>query len=437
MADSNSVTTRKIAAIAVSGVLGPNIALEDAIAQQPEYASLDPRDRAFARAIAATTLRRLGQIDAALKPLLRSPPPRDVHAVLRTATAQMVFMDTPPHAAVGDSVAATHSMGQPKFAKLVNAVLRRVSEDGPKSPKVRAMTAPPKTNLPGWLRGSWEAAYGAQAMRRIALQFQKSPPLDLSVKSDPELWAEKLGGELLPTGTVRLEKIGNITELEGFDDGAWWAQDIAASLPALMLDIEPGMRVLDLCAAPGGKTLQLAARGAKVTSLDINETRLTRLRENLARTKLDADIVVADALEWSPDAPFDAVLLDAPCSATGTLRRHPDVLHNKTPKAVSQLTGLQRRLLARACDFVAPGGQLVYATCSLQPEEGRPQIDKLLSKRSDFGLNPTLTTMVSKLSTGLQPQLFEDGYLRSLPYFLGDKGGMDGFFAARVDRMAG
>ena len=433
MADSNSVTTRKIAALGVSGVLGPRIALEDAIAQQPEYTALDARDRAFARIIAATTLRRLGQIDAALKPLLRSPPPRDVHAVLRCGTAQMVFLDTPAHAAVGDSVAATHAMGQPKFAKLVNAVLRRVSEDG----KARAMAAPPKTNLPGWLRGAWEHTYGAQAMRRIAVQLQNSPPLDLSVKSDPGAWAEKLGGELLPTGTVRLQKIGDITQLQGFAEGEWWAQDIAASLPALMLDITPGMRVLDLCAAPGGKTLQLASRGAHVTALDINGSRLDRLRENLARTKLSADIVVADALEWTPDAPFDAVLLDAPCSATGTLRRHPDVLHTKTAKAVGQLAGLQRRLLARACDFVVPGGQLVFATCSLQPEEGRPQIARLLQKRSDFRLNPNLTTVVSKLSEELQPQLFEGGYLRSLPHYLGDKGGMDGFFAARVTRAGG
>ena len=429
MAITDSVRTRLIAARAVQSVLNQQMPLEQALAVQDGFDGLDARDRAFARLIAATTFRRLGQIDAALKAHLRKPPPLDVHCALRTATAQIVFLDTPAHAAVGETVDVVRAMKKDGFANLVNAVLRKVVATG----KRDAQRLPPKANIPGWLRGSWEKAYGAQSVRRTAAQLGKSPPLDLSTASDPEGWAGRLGGTLLPTGTVRLSDVGDVTALEGFADGQWWAQDIAASLPVKMMDVSPGMRVLDLCAAPGGKTLQLAALGAQVTSVDISEARLRRLRENIERTGLQADIVVADALEWEPDATFDAVLLDAPCTATGTLRRHPDVLYNKTPKSLSQLVKLQRRLLARAADWVKPGGQLLYAVCSLQPEEGHPQVTRLLGERPDFRLNPNLTTTVSKLPEGL----IVEGCLRSMPHHLGDQGGMDGFFAARLERIAG
>ena len=429
MAITDSIRTRLIAARAVQSVLNQQMPLEQALAVQDGFDGLDARDRAFARLIAATTFRRLGQIDAALKAHLRKPPPLDVHCALRTATAQIVFLDTPAHAAVGETVDVVRAMKKDGFANLVNAVLRKVVATG----KRDAQRLPPKANIPGWLRGSWEKAYGAQSVRRTAAQLGKSPPLDLSTASDPEGWAGRLGGTLLPTGTVRLSDVGDVTALEGFADGQWWAQDIAASLPVKMMDVSPGMRVLDLCAAPGGKTLQLAALGAQVTSVDISEARLRRLRENIERTGLQADIVVADALEWEPDATFDAVLLDAPCTATGTLRRHPDVLYNKTPKSLSQLVKLQRRLLARAADWVKPGGQLLYAVCSLQPEEGHPQVTRLLGERPDFRLNPNLTTTVSKLPEGL----IVEGCLRSMPHHLGDQGGMDGFFAARLERIAG
>jgi len=426
---TSSVQTRICAALAVKDVLIEQEALESALSKQAAYLALESRDRAFARLIAATTFRRMGQIDLALKPYMNKKPIADVHAILRTATAQLLFLGTPPHAAVGESVAAVRALKMDGFAKMTNAILRRVADEG----GAKAKAQPPKINLPGWLRGTWEREYGAQSMRRIAAQLTKEPTLDISVKSDPEIWAERLGAELLPTGTLRLPHIGDITALEGFEDGEWWAQDMAASLPAKMLDIKPGMRVLDLCAAPGGKTLQLCAHGADVTALDISETRVKRLRANLERTKLNAEIIVADARDWTPDGFYDAVLLDAPCSATGTLRRHPDVLYNKTPKIVGQLTRLQRRLALRAASFVKPGGQLVYAVCSLQPEEGEHQMTRLLGELSDFRLNPTLTTTVSKLPDGI----VSDGCLRSMPYHLGVQGGMEGFFAARLERITG
>ena len=424
---ASSVLTRTTAALAVAQVLLEQDPLEQALAGQRGYADLEGRDRAFSRAIVATTFRRLGQVDAVLKPFLRKTPPPDVHAALRTATAQMVFMDVAPHAVVGDTVNVMRALGRDGFANMTNAVLRKVATDG----KRLAANVAPKQNLPGWIRGAWERAYGQPAMRRTAAQFLKPPPLDLSVKSDPQGWAERLGGQVLPTGTVRLPTIGDITALDGFESGEWWAQDIAASLPVKMMDIGPGMRVLDMCAAPGGKTLQLAALGAEVTAVDVSGARLERLRENLARTKLDATVVEADALQWEPDAPFDAVLLDAPCSATGTMRRHPDVLHNKTPKTVSVLSRLQRKLAARAAGWVRPGGQLLYAVCSLQPEEGERQLPQLLEDLPAFRLNPNLTAMMSSLPE----DILSGGVLRSMPHHLGPLGGMDGFYAARLERV--
>ena len=423
---SSSVQTRHLATLAVADVALEGRALEAALAGQKGYGALEARDRAFARAIAATTFRRWGQVDAALKPYLRKIPPPDVHAALRTATAQVVFMDVAPHAVVGDTVEVMRALRRDKFANLANAVLRKVAEDG----KRHAATVPPKGNIPGWLRGSWERAFGAGAMRKTAAQFLKDPPLDLSVKSEPEAWAEKLGGTVLPTGTVRLSRIGDVTALEGFGDGEWWAQDVAASLPVKMMGVQSGMRVLDLCAAPGGKTLQLAHLGAEVTSVDSSGSRLGRLRENLQRCRLTADVVEADIMEWTPDGVYDAVLLDAPCSATGTLRRHPDVLHNKRPKTVSVLSKLQRKLALRAGDWVRPGGTFLYAVCSLQPEEGEQQLPQLLESLPAFRLNPNLTAIVS----GLPEEVVSEGCLRSMPHHLGARGGMDGFFAARLER---
>ena len=290
---------------------------------------------------------------------------------------------------------------------------------------------PPKANIPGWIRGSWEREYGRHSGRKLAALLMRDPVLDLTVKSDVEGWAEKLGGIVMGPSTVRLDKIGDVTALEGFKEGEWWAQDVAASLPVQILGDVKGKRVLDLCAAPGGKSMQLASKGAIVTAVDKSEGRLVRVAANLKRTKLAVDVHCADALEFEPsEGGYDIVLLDAPCSATGTFRRHPDVLYNRSPKDVANLVRLQDKLLARAATYVRPGGQLLYCTCSLQTEEGAPRITKFLGALPDFRLIPTLS--ISGIE--LPETAFTGGSIRSIPYFFDEKGGMDGFFMALLER---
>ena len=426
--DNNSLTSRRLAAFAVKEVMENHQPLEQVLAGQPDYQALEGRDRAFVRLIAATTFRRMGQIDAALKPFVRQRPTKLVYAALQTAAAQILYLGTPAHAAVGETVAMLKSRGSSKgFANMANAVLRNVVEKGSKL----AGAQPPKVNIPGWIRGEWERAYGRQAGRKMSAQLMKDPVLDISVKSDAKAWATKLGGDVIGEKSVRLGKIGDVTSLEGFDGGEWWAQDVAASLPVQLLGDVKGLRVLDMCAAPGGKTLQLATKGARVTALDKSEGRLERVKENLERTRLSADIICADALEWSPKGDlYDIVLLDAPCSATGTFRRHPDVLYNRSPKDVANLVRLQDKLLTKAAQFVRPGGTLLYCTCSLMPKEGQPRVDNFLQNVPDFRLIPILD--VSGLA--LPQDAFSEGSLRSLPYYLEDKGGMDGFFIAQLGR---
>jgi 16S rRNA (cytosine967-C5)-methyltransferase len=426
--DNNSLTSRRLAAFAVKEVMENRQPLEQVLAGQPDYRALEGRDRAFVRLIAATTFRRMGQIDAALKPFVRQRPTKLVYAALQTAAAQILFLGTPAHAAVGETVAMLKSRGSSKgFANMANAVLRNVVEKGPNL----AGAQPPKVNIPGWIRGEWERAYGRQAGRKMSAQLMKDPVLDISVKSDVDAWAAKLGGDVMGKSSVRLSKIGDVTALEGFESGEWWAQDLAATLPVELLGDIKGLRVLDMCAAPGGKTMQLAARGAIVTALDKSEGRLERVNENLKRTKLSAEVICADALEWTPeDTLYDVVLLDAPCSATGTFRRHPDVLYNRSPKDVANLVRLQDKLLAKAATLVRPGGTLLYCTCSLMPKEGQPRIDKFLQIVPDFRLNPILEVE----GLVLPQDAFSDGSLRSLPYHLADQGGMDGFFIAQLVR---
>jgi len=426
--DTNSLISRRVAAFAVKEVLENHNPLEQVLSGQSDYNSLEARDRAFARLIAATTFRRMGQIDAALKPFVRQRPTKLVYAALQTAAAQILYLGTPAHAAVGETVAMLKSRGSSKgFANMANAVLRNVVDKGPNL----AGAQPPKVNIPGWIRGEWERAYGRQAGRKMSAQLMKDPVLDVSVKANASDWAVKLGGEAIAAQSVRLGKIGDVTALEGFDAGDWWAQDVAASLPVQLLGDVKGLRVLDMCAAPGGKTMQFAAKGAIVTALDKSEGRLERVKENLDRTKLSAEIICADALEWAPEGDlYDIVLLDAPCSATGTFRRHPDVLYNRSPKDVANLVRLQDKLLAKAAEFVRPGGTLLYCTCSLMPKEGQPRVDTFLQNLPDFRLIPILNVP----SLALPQEAFSEGSLRSLPYYLEDKGGMDGFFIARLER---
>jgi 16S rRNA (cytosine967-C5)-methyltransferase len=291
-------------------------------------------------------------------------------------------------------------------------------------------------NTPDWLWSRWLEVYGQGDAHRMAAQHLAEPPLDLTVKSDTHGWAARLGGVTLPMGSVRLAAKGRVEELEGFAEGEWWVQDAAAALPARLMGDVGGKLVADLCAAPGGKTAQLAQAGAKVWAVDVSAPRLERLKANLARLKLEAEIVAADAAAWSPPEPLDAVLLDAPCTATGTIRRNPDVAHLKKPSDVAELAALQQRLIIQALTLLKPGGQLLYCTCSLEPAEGADQIARLLAERRDVAFAPFSPEDVA----GRGEWLDQHGALRTLPHYLQlsdpELSGMDGFYAARLIKTA-
>jgi 16S rRNA (cytosine967-C5)-methyltransferase len=334
-------------------------------------------------------------------------------------------MEVAPHAAIGLAVEqAKASRAVRHLAGLVNAVLRRVNEH---KAAILAEQDASRLNTPEWLWRRWVQAYGDETAARIATAHLEEPPLDLSAKADAADLAARLSGAALPWGTVRLAVKGRIEDIDGYEEGAWWVQDAAAAMPALLLGDVAGLRVADLCAAPGGKTAQLAARGAHGTAVDISASRLRRLKENLERLHLEAEIVQANVGDWSPPELFDAVLLDAPCSATGTIRRNPDIPYLKSEADIAALARVQARLLAHALSLLKPGGALVYATCSLEPEEGEAQIEAALASRGDIALAP-----VRADALGLPPDAITPaGMLRTLPFH---GGGMDGFFAARLVR---
>ncbi|HWJ71591.1 MAG TPA: transcription antitermination factor NusB [Kaistia sp.] len=404
----------------------------DSVLDDPHgpFASLDPRERALARAILGIALRRHGQIIDALGRFLEKSLPRKsghLAAILHVAAAQILFMDVADHAAVSIAVdLASQDHDARHFKGLVNAVLRRLTEG---RDAILASQDEAVLNTPDWLAAGWTKAYGADTARAIAIAHLAEPALDLTVRSDPALWAEKLEGIVLPNDTVRLVGHRSIEAMPGFEEGAWWVQDAAAALPARLLGAVECKAVADLCAAPGGKTLQLAARGARVTAVDISVDRLHRVRQNLDRIGLDAELVAADLLDWQPGRIFDAVLLDAPCSSTGTIRRHPDVALLKRPADIASLAKLQAELIARAVDLLEPGGVLVYSTCSLEPAEGEIQVQRALA-RLPLRLVPIEPSEIGGLS-----ELCRSGQLRSLPTDLPAAeprmGGLDGFFAAR------
>jgi 16S rRNA (cytosine967-C5)-methyltransferase len=420
-AEAPGLAARRVAADIVEGVLLDGRTLAELTTRDGPLMRLAPVDRARARSLADAVLRHLPRLDAALAPHLRHPPPARARTALRLAAAEILVERVPEHAAV--DAAVTLARGHPKaphLAGLVNAVARKLAADGP-----RLWAELPPARLPDWLAGPVTAAWGAEAAALIAAAHAERPPLDLTPRdpaTGPEL-ADRLGGELLPTGSLRLSGRPQVSALPGFAEGAWWVQDAAAALPARMLGPVAGLRVLDLCAAPGGKTLQLAAAGGAVTALDLSEARLGRLRENLARTGLAATIVAADARHWEASAPFDAILLDAPCSATGTIRRHPDLPHLPQRGDTAPLLALQAALLDRAWRWLAPGGRLVYATCSLLPDEGEAQVAAFLARTPDARqVRPALDLPEGWLDAR--------GTLRTRPDFWPDRGGIDGFHAA-------
>ncbi|MBS9478195.1 16S rRNA (cytosine(967)-C(5))-methyltransferase RsmB [Ancylobacter radicis] len=432
VSNAPGLAVRRAAADAVDAVLEKGRPLEEALERLTR--DLDERDRALARMIAATTLRRLGTLGAMVRDMLERGLPDKagrVETILLISAAQLLFMDVPDHAAVSTGVdLAGESAATAGFKGLVNAVLRRIAREG-------KAALPDVPDHPLWLMEGWTSAYGAPGALAISRALAQEAGLDLTVRTDAAGWAEKLGGTLLPTGTIRLVDAGNIIALPGFAEGAWWVQDAAASLPARLLNAEPGQRVADLCAAPGGKTAQLAATGAHVVAVDRAAPRLKRLTENLDRLGLTADVVEADAASWQGDTSggeFDGVLIDAPCSATGTIRRHPDVAWSKAPGDIASLGALQARILANAAGLVKPGGLLVYSTCSLEPEEGERQIEVLLAARNDFERVP-----VEPGEAGIAAEWINAaGEVRTLPTHLPHEdprqAGLDGFFAARLRR---
>ena len=385
-------------------------------------APLAPEDRARAQRLAAGALREADRADRVLGPYLRRMPDAPAMAALRLGAWEILSDGAPAHAVV-DAMAGVVAAGPggKSQAGLVNAVLRRVGS----APVDWSALPPPR--LPKTLRKVLVGHWGKDRTAAMETAQALGAPVDLTPRDgDAAALAGATGGTVLPTGSVRLTAAGQVSALPGYAEGRFWVQDAAAALPARMLAAAPGERVLDLCAAPGGKTLQLAATGASVTALDLSEARLVRLRENLARTGLGAEIVAADALEWTPERPFDAILLDAPCSATGTIRRHPDLPHVFDPTAVAALVALQSALIDRALGWLAPGGRLVYCVCSILPDEGEAQLSAALARHPDLTVDRV--PLPDGLSTG-------DGALRSLPSDWADLGGIDGFHAVRLSRI--
>lgn len=398
------------------------------------YQSLEPRDRAMARAITGVTLRRWGQIDDAISRYLQRPLPDDAGTLkqaMAVAVGQILFMDVADHAAVTlavDLVASDRASAP--FKGVANAVLRRVAAE---KEAILAEQDAATLNTPDWLARRWVETYGEETARAIAASHAVEPTLDLTVKSDPEGWAARLGGIVLPTGSVRVPSSGAVEKLEGYDEGQWWVQDAAATLPVRLLGDVRGKKVADLCAAPGGKTAMLAHLGADVTAVDVSGMRLARLKRNLHRLGLSANVVTADVTEWMGGS-FDMILLDAPCTATGTLRRHPDGLLSKKPADIPQLAALQRRLVDQAIRMLRPGGLLVFSTCSLEPEEGPDQIRRLMLIDAPVERVPITQDEVFGHAEMITP----DGDLRTLPTQFPHAdprlAGLDGFFAARLRR---
>ncbi|WEX11766.1 transcription antitermination factor NusB [Chelativorans sp. AA-79] len=410
----------------------PLDALTDNEHGHPQFLALEPRDRALVRAIVVSALRHRCTIEKLIGRRLDRPLPPNAHSlshILHVGAAQILFLDVPDSAAVDLSVSqAKADPRASRFSGLVNAVLRNIARHKDQLPKALENTH----DAPAWFTERLEAVYGDEQADAILQAHRIEPPVDFTVKSNPGLWAERLGGRVLPNGSVRLDRLpAPVPELPGFSEGAWWVQDAAASLPARLLGDVEGLAVADLCAAPGGKTAALALAGAKVTAVDLSASRLKRLEANLDRLQLHAEVVRADALTWSPDRRFDAILLDAPCSSTGTVRRHPDVPWTKTPDDIAKLAELQGRLLEHALTLVHPSGMVVFANCSLDPSEGEDLVRDLLARRGDVALEPILAEELP----GAEHFVTGEGFLRTTPALGDDEGQLceiDGFFAARL-----
>jgi 16S rRNA (cytosine967-C5)-methyltransferase len=434
------LAARKAAAKLLAAIVDAHTPLDgltDADHGHPLYRALDARDRSLVRAILATALRFRGTIGRLIAARLERPLPPNASAlthILNVAAAQVLFLDVPDSAAV--DLAVTHALSDPRtrrFSGLVNGVLRAIAREKQRTLQAELAKG---DEAPEWFRDRLEAAYGAEKAAAILAAHSSEAPVDFTVKAEPRKWAEALGGFVLPTGSVRVEKLpGPVASLPGYAEGGWWVQDAAAALPARLFGDLSGRRAIDLCAAPGGKTAQLAFAGAAVTALDMSANRLKRLEANLTRLGLEAELVQADVLKHETERRFDAVLLDAPCSSTGTVRRHPDVPWTKSPEDIAKLAELQARLLRKAAHYVAPGGRLVFSNCSLDPAEGELLVAEFLAETPDLVIEP----VVAHELEGIEPFVTPRGTIRTTPADLDlvrpAISGLDGFFAARMRRV--
>ena len=411
---AEGLLARQAALALLMGVLGDRLPMSQ-LSEGPALAKLAAADRARAQRLATETLRQIEPVDRLLQTFLKREPPLLVLNILRLAVTELQG-GAAAHGVVNAAVEmARKGQHVAALAGMINAVLRKIPTG--------VVLAGAAQKMPRWLRQPMVHAYGRDAVTAMEAVQSRTPPTDLTVKGAPVP-----DGDMLPTGSLRISEPGQISGLPGYAEGAWWVQDAAAALAVPMLGDVRGQKVLDLCAAPGGKTLQLAAAGAHVTALDISGPRMGRVRENLARTGLGADLVVADGLHWQPEGLFDAILLDAPCSATGTIRRHPDLLYIKDGTEIEGLVTLQAQMFDRALTFLRPGGRLVYCTCSLLPEEGEAQLAGALERHAGL-------TVVRRSLAGVPDGWFSpDGALRLRPDYWADLGGMDGFFMVCVTR---
>lgn len=428
-----AIPLRVVAIQLFEAIVFDGATLDRALQDSREFKALNPLDRALVRMMLTTTIRRLGQIDDLIRAAMNGqdePKPRLLQTLLRFGVAQIIFMKIPDHAAVNLSVVVAEKIGLIRQKGLVNAVLRRVAREGG---AITTRQDAPRLNVPSWMLDDWVKNFGKPTALAIAASSLTEAPLDISLKdpNDAPHWAKMLSAEILPIGNLRIQNpSGAIEQLPGFGDGQWWIQDAAASLPVRLMGDVAGKTVIDLCAAPGGKTAQAAAAGAHVIAVDRSGVRLELLRRNLDRLKLTkaVRIIEADGMSFTLAEPADIVLIDAPCTATGTIRRNPDILVHRNLGDVAKMNSYQERLLNNAAKLLKPGGLLVYAVCSLQHAEGEGMIEKFLKSHRDFTLEPVTADRVGNMTT----LITKDGCIRALPNMLADQGGIDGFFAATL-----
>lgn len=434
--EKSALDARLVALELLAEILDRKQPLDVTLENSGTFSALSVRDRAFARMLVSTTLRRLGQIDDLIARAQDRPESLKMPAVrniLRLGITQLFFMDVPDHASVDTSVRLAEAVGVERQKGFINAILREMTRKGTDWIKSQDSN---RLNTPDWLLEIWINDYGLPLALEIAASHLAEAPLDISVKNQDQKqkWARDLMGTIMPTGSIRRMSGGNVRDLEGFDSGEWWIQDAAAAIPVTLMGTLEGMHVVDLCAAPGGKTLQLASMGAFVTAVDRSAKRLKKLEENLTRTGLAqiVNVAVSDASVWTPKEPPQKILLDAPCSATGTIRRHPDTPHLKTPKDIQSLMAIQEKLLDHSARILAVGGLLLYCTCSLQKGEGERQIENFLKKHPNMERLPIFPEEVG----GHREFINEHGDLRLLPCHLPMQGGLDGFFISRLTKKS-